>query len=264
MPFSNQDINDQYQKYLGRAATQSEMADFNRFKDTGYVDLTSEDLGRIIQSHPEYQQQQLKNYGSQYENLLGQGDQRILNMAQNDLTGQFAGMGRNVTGSGYVNAFAQAAAGLAAQRQNTLANYYGQGFNNIMGQQVGRGNQAYGLGYGAQEKGVQRGWDIADYYRQQNDYNNALNGQESRNLRGSLMNAAVGLGTMGLGGVSSAGLSGFGGSGKSGTQNSMQLMSNYGGGFVGGTAGLLGSGGMNLNGPYGGYSGKYASAFNGY
>lgn len=97
-------------------------------------------------------------------------------------------------GSGYVNAFAQAAQNLASQRQSTLANYYGSGFNNLMGQELNRGNQTYGQGVGSQEAGVQRNWSIADYYRQKDDYQGALHQQGVRNLQGSLLNAGVGLG----------------------------------------------------------------------
>lgn len=190
MPLSQQDITNSYQQMLGRTPNQQELQAFTDYANNGYVPINGLQLNQILQSMPEYQTQQLQNFGNQYQNVLGQSDQRILGIAQQNLTGQFAGLGRNPSSSGYLNAYTQAAANLAMGRQQQLANFYAPGYQQIMGNQVGQGNNA--LNFQNQGAANLRNYQFANQnaVNQQNQYNSYMNGQNTRNLQGALMGGA--------------------------------------------------------------------------
>ncbi len=167
-PLSDSDINSQFQQYLGRDATAQEMSSFKQYGNNGSVPLTSFDIGQIVQGMPQYQTQQLQNFGQQYQNMLGASDQRILGLAQQNTQQQFASQGRNMSSSGYLNAYAEAAANLATSRQQQLAGFYGQGYQGIMGseQQQAQGAQSFGLGQQASSVDWQRQQVLANQYQQ--------------------------------------------------------------------------------------------------
>lgn len=206
---SENDIHGQFQKVLGRQATPTELADYKRFSGTGYVDLSAEDVGRALQGMPEYQQKQLSQYGGQYEQQLAQGDQRMLGLAQNSLTQQFAQQGRTISSSAYINAFAQTSKDLAMQRQNTLANFYGQGYQNIMGNSQQQGQDALGMGFNSLAQAKNQQFSRENYGLQQNAFNDYLN-QQNRQNRQQMFGGALG----GLVGAGAGALAGsFGGPG---------------------------------------------------
>lgn len=224
MPMNDRAINDQFRQLLGRDAHPDEIQVFNEFMKEN--DLQPYEIGQIIQSHPEYQQNLLTQQGGQYADLLGKSDERILGLAQDQARGDFARMGR-ASSSGYTAAFANAARDLAMGRQQQLAQFYGQGYGGIRNLAAGQGQNALQRGYGLRDERRQRGWAIDDYYRQQNDFNSALKGQSRRNLQGSLTEAGIKLGTGLISGGLSMGLSG---------------MTPGAGGGPGGFSGLGGSG----------------------
>ena len=188
MPISQPEIDQYFQQHLGRAATPPEIEYLNRIGKEG--NLGAFELGQIIQSLPEAQQRQIQTSGSQIEGALAGGDQRFLQRAGDTLQSQFYQQGRPAS-SGYTAAYFNAARDLGIQRQNILGQYYAGAY----GQQP---NQAYAQGQqttqqGLQEKNTlrQRGWDIADYNRQQADFQNFYNQQRKNSLKSSLWGRAV-------------------------------------------------------------------------
>ena len=186
-------IKEQFQSVLGRTPTADEEKFFQKFIDE--QDLSAYEIGQILQSSPEAQQSRLKTQGAEYEGLLAQADERSLGQAQNSITQKMLGQGRQTSGSGYAGAYFSAARDLASARQNKMADFYGSGMQNIGNTYSSQGQSALGQGYGQRQAKQDRAWALEDYYRQQNDFNNYLRGQSTRNLQGSLTNAGIGLGT---------------------------------------------------------------------
>ena len=208
------EINAQFQQYLGRPATQGELQEFQRYGNSGYVDLGASDIGQMLQSHPEVQQRQLQSYGQQYEGALGASDNRLLSLAQDQIKGDFARQGRQPAGSSYTAAFANAAQNLAMQRQSSLASFYGRGYEGIMANSVAQGRDAQQFGRNTLTAARDRQFAEQDYYRGRDDFAGDLRTQSTRNLQGALTNAAVNLpGQLG----SAYMLGGMGGGGAAGT-----------------------------------------------
>lgn len=135
---SDQDIQDQYQRVLGRSATSAELNQFKQFANSGDIPLTAQDIGDIIGGLPEAQKQSLDKYGADYANKLAGSDQQILDLAGKSLGQNFTQLvGAGNSTSAYVNAFANAARDLAISRQQQLGSFYGNGYQNIMGNQQG-------------------------------------------------------------------------------------------------------------------------------
>lgn len=197
MAFTENDIKEQYQSTLGRAPTAAEVSDFMRYNQNPYVDLGITDIQQILRGHPEAQESQLGRMGGLYSNALAQNDATVLGRAQEQLQGSFAAQGRQFTGSPYVAAFAQAAQNLAMQRQQTLANFYGQGYQNILGSTRGQAENAYGNAFGAYQGGRQTDrlhqYALSDYYTKSNDFQDALRGQSRRNFGQSVAGGIGGL-----------------------------------------------------------------------
>ena len=215
MPISDNDISQSYQSILGRAPTAQEIEQFKRFGSTGAVDLTAADIAEIIGGLPEAQEKTLGRFGQQYGQQLAGNDQQMLDMAGKSLTQQFNQLGRGTDTSAYINAFAGAARDLAMQRQSTLAQFYGQGYQGIMGQQVGQSqaNRQFGLSNLSRdyERNVQR--DLMNRHGDQ--YQDMLNKQSRQNKAGAIMGlAGAGLGAATGALVPGGGLAGarFGGS----------------------------------------------------
>lgn len=202
MPLTENDINQQFQKVLGRTATSSEIQDFLRFGGTGYIDLSAEDVGNILQGFPEVRQKQLESFGGQLEQRLGAGDTTLLGKAQDLLTQQFAQQGRSGS-SGYISAFANAARDLALQRQQTLANFYGGGLQQIFGETGQRASGTRALGVGSLEAAKQRQFSLEDQASErafQLNYLNKLNAfKQSQSRRGGIGSIFGGLAGAGLG-----------------------------------------------------------------
>lgn len=203
-----------YQQYLGRPATDQEVNYLDQFAQAGHIQPFQ--LGQIIQGLPEYQNKALGQYGQQYSDQLGQSDNRLLNLAKQSITQDFAQNGRSnfdpgnasYGSSGFYGAFANAAQNLATQRQSALSSFYGGGYNNILGAQQGQGNNQLGIGQQRIQGDLDYSRSIADYYRQANDYNGYLNQQHRLNnqsaalgIGGALLGAGIGGSYGGIGGA---------------------------------------------------------------
>lgn len=195
MPITENDIREQIKQSLGREATQAEINSFMQYANNGSVSLTPFDVGQILQGTPEYQNTMLGKQGGQFNELISQGDNRLLGNAQGMLTSQFAQQGRSIGNSGYLNAFAQAAANIAQAKQQQLASFYGGGFGEIRQNAAGQGNTAQQFGRSQQESSLDRSREIEDYYRMQNDYNTSMSSQRRRErvgAFGSIVGGAIG------------------------------------------------------------------------
>ena len=176
----------QFQQLLGRAPSQDELDYFNKFISSG--ELQAAEIGQILQSLPEYQSAQLNKNTDAFGQRLQANDQQILqqgaDIAGAQATSRFAGLGRPNSSAMAAQVFGQTgqlASSLAQNRQSALADFYGRGLqqNAALGAQQGMG--ATNRGYSERDTMRQRGWDIEDYYRQQNDYNNAKNASSGWN-----------------------------------------------------------------------------------
>lgn len=201
-------LNEQFQSVLGRTPTADESAFFQKFIDSG--DLTAYEVGQILGATPEYQKKTLDTQSQQYEDRLSAADTNSLNQAGDQITQRLMQQGRSTTGSGYMGAYFSAARDLASARQNKLADFYGGGLQGVQQNYLSQGQSAMGQGYGQRQAKQDRAWALEDYYRQQNDYNNFLKGQSTRNLQSGLMNAGIGLGVGALGGFGKGFVSGLG------------------------------------------------------
>lgn len=189
---SANDVQRQVQMLLGRPATADEITYYNKFiQDEG---LTPYEVGQAIQSLPEYQGKQLETQGQKYSQALGANDQGILGQAAAMGQSRFAGLGRPQS-SAQGAQFAQAAQNLAQSRQSALAAFYGQGLQNVANQSLAQGQGALERGYGLRDEKRQRGYQMEDYTRQSNAYQDYLNAQKRSRNQGLALQA----GTMALG-----------------------------------------------------------------
>lgn len=196
------DINAIFQQYLGRAATPDEAAYLQKYINDG--NLQAGEIGTILQSHPEYQAKQLESNLGKYEQMMQTNDQAALqrgaDIAGAQATSRFASLGRPNSSAMAAQVFGQTgkmAQGLAEQRQAALADFYGRGLENNASMAASQGQNTLGQAYGMRRANIQRQWDIADYDRQQNDYNNYVN-SANRSKRAS---ALLGFGGAAAGGV---------------------------------------------------------------
>ncbi len=166
----------QFQQILGRAPTQAELAYLGKFMAEG--SLQEHEIGQILQGTPEYQQSQLNRDTEAYGQKLQANDNQVLQQGA-DIAGaqaqsRFAGLGRPNSSALAASVFGQQGQ-LAQSRQSALADFYGRGLQNNAGLYAQRGQSALDRGYGLRDETRQRGYQMEDYYRQQNDFNTSLN-----------------------------------------------------------------------------------------
>lgn len=176
----NTNLVGQFQSVLGRAPSEEELAYFNRFITEGSIQ--PHEVGQILQGTPEFQKAQLEANTTAYGNRLQASDDQALargaEVAGAQAQSRFAGLGRPNSSALAASVFGQTgqmAQDLAQQRQSALAQFYGQGLQqnqNIYGQQ---GQTPLSRAYGLRDETRQRNYQIEDYYRQQNDYQNEKN-----------------------------------------------------------------------------------------
>lgn len=162
------------------------------FIDQGH--LTPYEAAQLLQSTPQAQERRLPGQAQQYSDYMGQQDNAIMQKSADSLTSQFYQQGRPRS-SGYVGAYANAARDLAISRQPMLAQFYGQGLQNVNNAYGQYGQQFMQRGQGLQDQARQRQWAIEDFYTQQNSYNDYLNAANRRNRNqqiGSLVGTGIG------------------------------------------------------------------------
>lgn len=179
-------INAQFQQILGRIPTPEEAAYFQKFIDAG--DLGEHEIGQILQATPEYQSAQLTKNTAQFGQTLQANDSAVLSQAADRFGAQaqskFAGLGRPNSSAMAAQVFSQGgqlAGNLAQSRQSALADFYGNGLRTNAANAAAQGQGAVDRGYGLRDERRQRGYQIEDYYRMKNDYQDEKNASSGWN-----------------------------------------------------------------------------------
>lgn len=181
-------IEDQFRNILGRAPSQAELAYFKKYMDTG--DIDEFEVGQYLQGLPERQEQRFQGQLGQFGNMLGQYDTAVLNKATDIARSRQVQMGRGES-SAFGAQIAQAGQNLAQSRQPLLAQFYQQGIQGIGQNYLQRSYGAQQRAYGLADQREAYNRSVQDYYRQKNDEQNALRGQQTRNLQGQLLGAPL-------------------------------------------------------------------------
>lgn len=171
-------LNDQFQQLLGRQISPDEFQYLGKFMNEG--NLQGHEIGQLVQSLPEYQNNLLNKNTAQFGQQLNAQNQAILGQAGAEANSRFASLGRPNT-SAIGASILQAGGQLAQQRQSALADFYGRGLQQNAALGVQQGQNALNRGYGLRDETRQRGYQIEDYYRQQNDFNNYQNAHSGWN-----------------------------------------------------------------------------------
>ena len=188
MAYNRDSVNQIFQSSLGRAGTDAEHQFLQPYVDQGYI--SPYQIGQYLQGSPEATQTRMGQQQGQYADTLKQNNAQILGQAADAANGSFAQAGRQFS-TGQGNSVIQAGQQLASEQSPMIANFYG---NNAMGlnqQYAGQGQDALGRAYGLQDTYRQHEWDVQDYNRQQNDYNNYLN-SANRRARGQALGSMGG------------------------------------------------------------------------
>lgn len=191
MSYDQNAVDSMFQQHLGRAGTGAEHSFLQKYVDAGQLDPMQ--IGQYLQGTPEALASRLGKQQGQYQGLLTQNNNQILGQAADAANSSFAQNGRQFS-SGQGNAVLQAGQQLASQQSPMIANFYGQGQQGLNDQysQVGQG--ALQRAYNLQDQQTQWAREDSNYNRQQNDFNNYLKGQQTRNMQSGLMNAGLKLG----------------------------------------------------------------------
>ena len=192
MPANRQAVAQQFVQVLGRQARPEELDYFTKFLNEGSIQ--PHEVGQALQGLPEYQDALMRKQGGEYENLLAAGDARILDRAGGQITAQLARQGRSGS-SALESGLAQAAGGLAQQRQSALAQFYGRGMQNTAGLYQSGAQNALERGYGVRDElqNFYNAKEIANANRHAYEgYLNRANAMQRRRGVGSAIGAGVG------------------------------------------------------------------------
>lgn len=183
-------LQDQFTRLLGREPRQDELDFFKKFIDQG--ELTEFEVGQILQSTPEFQQTQLRTQGQELGQQLAQGDERILGRAADQIQSRFRRQGR-AGSSGESAQFAQTAGNLAAQRQQQLAGFFGQGLGGIRQLGVQQGLGAQERGFGVRSDLLNRSRQLEDFRLERQSFEDQLSTQNRRNRQNAFLQAGLNL-----------------------------------------------------------------------
>ncbi len=194
------DLTPVFERTLGRKPTQAEQSFFEKlFVDRS--DISAFDIENMLAGTQAGQERLLNQQTGQFEQRLEQSDQRVLERTGETLQSRFTQQGRRFS-SGFNAALVDAAQNLAQQRQQQVASFFGGGLQGVR-------QTAFGAGQTAERRFIDeprafiRARNLADesYFRQQNDFNNFLRGQQSRNLQSALTQGGLRLGGALIGGA---------------------------------------------------------------
>ena len=189
---TQQQIQQAFQSELGRAPTGAELEYFTQMGQGygGVGQMSQYETQQALQATPEAQLSNLNKYSGMYQQQLGQSDSYMMGQAGNQLQSQFRKLGRG-SSTAYIAAFTQAAQNLAMNRQQQVAQFYGQGLGNVMNNQVSQGNNTLDRSYQLQENQRQfsRDQDLANrnYDRQMDFYNT----QRRQGFQSGLLNMGI-------------------------------------------------------------------------
>lgn len=181
MPTANRnEINGYFRQFAGRDASPGELDFLSKYIDQG--ELSPGEVGMLVQGLPDSRARILEQQTPQLDARLAAGDQASLNatMAQAvpQINSRLASLGRQ-NSSAFEGALAQQIGQqgyqLAAQRQNTLAQFYGGGLSNIANLYTQLSQGAQNRGYQVRDANTQRGFDLQNFDMQRNSYNDYLN-----------------------------------------------------------------------------------------
>lgn len=205
----NAKIAAEFQSATGRAPTPNEIDLYGQFIKSG--DLEYGDIGNILKGSPEASQSRLEGYTDQFGQRLGAQDNQFLDAAAHRIgaqaQSQFAGLGRPNSSAMAAQVFGQGgqvAQNLAMQRQSALANFYGNGLQNVMGQYSDRANMTQGRAYQKQDSRTdfnrsllgyqtQRSDNLTDYYNAKADQKRQAFNQFVPAVGGAILGSAGGV-----------------------------------------------------------------------
>jgi hypothetical protein len=151
-------INQIFLQYLGRAPSPAEMQGFSQAMQSGYLDPIG--LTSFLQSSAQYQQSQIpqiaQQYAQQLSPLMQQANQMAMNQGMDAAQQRFAQLGRPDS-TGLASSFAQ----VAGQNAANNSQFVGQNIGGYLGGAYGglsRGQQTYGQGLYAQGQNNYQGY----------------------------------------------------------------------------------------------------------
>lgn len=178
---------EQLASLLGRGLNPSEMDFVKKLMTDG--EISEFEAGQYLSGLPEFQQNLLDNQATALEGRLAGSDEAILGRAAKVANSQFAGLGRNATSAQSASVL-QAGGNLAQQRQSLLAQFYGQGQQNIQNNYLNRSQNALERAYQNRDSAVAFGRQNFMYDRYKRDYEDQIKTQSRRNLQAGLWGAA--------------------------------------------------------------------------
>lgn len=184
-------IQDYFKEYFGRDATPDELNYYNKF--ISQEGMTPYEVGQSLQATPEYQNKLFQQQIPQLEQMYARNDERMLGQAGDALARRFAQQGRTTTGSGYTQAYMNAARDLAARRNTQLADFYQGGLNQMRQIPYAQGQGATQRQYGIRDSNTDWQRQLQMYQLQKSDYDNYLN-QANRRARNQGIGSLVGSG----------------------------------------------------------------------
>lgn len=199
-------VDQMFNQMLGRPATKAEHDFLTPYVNNGQI--SNYEIGQYLQGTPEAQQARLGQQQGQFQNLLTQNNQQILNQAANTANGQFAQNGRQWS-SGQGNSILQAGQQLASQQSPMIAQNYMAGQSGLNDLYSNYGNNALNRTYNLADSQTAYNRAMQSYYNQQNDFNNYLGGQQTRNMQSGLFNAGISIPGQVIGAAGRMGKLGF-------------------------------------------------------
>ena len=198
------EIQNYFQQHLGRTPSQGEIDFLNKFIDRGELSLG--EVGFLVQGLPEAQERLLERQTGSLESRLGAADTATMGRLVPQVNARLAGLGRQGS-SAFEGALAQQLGQQSAQRQSTLAQFYGGGLQNIASQYAGLSQGTLGRGYGVRDTERQYDFEKQQQAKAQSLYDYYLNqqaGAQKRAALGGLVGAGVGAGLGAFGGTKTA------------------------------------------------------------
>jgi hypothetical protein len=177
---------EQLASLLGRGLNPAETDFVKKLMTDG--EISEFEAGQYLSGLPEFQQRLLDNQATALEGRLAGSDEAVLGRAAKVANSQFAGLGRNVTSAQSASVL-QAGGDLAQQRQSLLAQFYGQGQQNIQNNYLNRSQSALERAYQNRDSAVAFGRQNFMYDRYKRDYEDQIKTQSRRNLQAGLWGA---------------------------------------------------------------------------
>lgn len=198
-------IDNLFNQYLGRTATQEEKDHFGALLASGQVDAYT--VGNYLQNLPENVRKQDEEFRKSLSTELQGQDERYFNESiLPSIQSQFAQQGRDVRSSGFASSLAQAATQQNRQREQFLSNLSAQQYKgnrsaaredylNNLSRQYGLEDYSRQRASQLQDQSTNRLYEIQNFNMQKQAYEDYLRRYGKRNSGlGSMIGGLVGLG----------------------------------------------------------------------